>query len=152
MVVWTLDYHLNTRQYVIYSEDSLIQMSTTVGIWNTTIWNPETFVIRTFLRSYFKWLGFSYGCSHNYSKTGPRSRQVEISHCIGRYTIHVTPCHFSSRSTFIELYDILSGFHKVAAFSQKQGDWTIQNPNSGPLFIYHTVFLTKIRFLLDGWF
>ena len=35
---WTCFYHWNT-----------------VGIWNLTIWNPETFEIRTFWRSNFKW-------------------------------------------------------------------------------------------------
>ena len=33
----------------------------TVGIWDPTIWNLETFEIQTFWRSDLKWLGFSYG-------------------------------------------------------------------------------------------
>ena len=50
----------------------------TVGIWNWTIWNQETFEIWTFWSSDFKWsgfqmLGFNYGYSFssNHSKTGP---------------------------------------------------------------------------------
>ena len=44
-----------------------------MGIWNLSIQNPETFEIRTFWRSDFKWSGFSYGYiySPNHWKTGP---------------------------------------------------------------------------------
>ena len=34
---------------------AMIQKLDTVGIWNPTIWNPETFKIHTFWRSDFKW-------------------------------------------------------------------------------------------------
>ena len=50
----------------------------TVGILNPTIWNSETFEIRTFESGIssglvFEWSGFSYGYSYstNHSKTGP---------------------------------------------------------------------------------
>ena len=47
--------------------------NTTVGIWNLSIWNPETFEIPTFWRLDFKWSGFSYVqiYSPNHLKTGP---------------------------------------------------------------------------------
>ena len=53
-----------------YSNRKFPLSSKTVGIWNPTILNSETFEIQTFWRLDFKWLGFSYGYSSpNHSKS-----------------------------------------------------------------------------------
>ena len=58
-VIWKLDIiKSGFRICLVFRRLSFGWLPYTVGIWNTTIWNPVTFEIRTFWKSDFKWSRF----------------------------------------------------------------------------------------------
>ena len=91
-----------------------------VGIWNTTIRNPETLEIRTFWMWDFKWSGFS--CSYSYSPN-----------YLKNWTIQNLDIFIWISNGFWQNGGHLSGFQMVGLPDSIQNPDHLQ-PNLFPLF------------------